>query len=108
MGATTFTAYALGTDAKAAFHTAVEEARYNYGSSGYTGTVAEKETFVLITATPLPWPDAEKLAAELIEAEDPRIADEWGPAGAIAVTEPPGKGAPTARHGWLFFGWASN
>ena len=46
MGATTFFTYATGKTAKEAFASAQSEARYDHGHSGYTGTIAEKPSFV--------------------------------------------------------------
>lgn len=47
MGATTFSTFALGKNAREAFRQAQEHARYEYGHGGYTGTIAEKPGFVL-------------------------------------------------------------
>lgn len=96
MGANTFTAEASGATAQLAFSNAVEQARYDYGHRGYTGSIAEKSSFVMI---PLPaGEDAFTLARRLTEEGDPRIDDKWGPAGCIDL----GHGA------YLFFGWASS
>jgi hypothetical protein len=46
MGATDFLHYATGRTAEEAFEAAREEALYDYGHSGYTGTIAEKYEFV--------------------------------------------------------------
>ena len=40
MGANEFTTKANGKTAKDAFRIAVEDAKYNYGHAGYTGTIA--------------------------------------------------------------------
>ncbi|MEU3704760.1 hypothetical protein AB0E82_21030 [Streptomyces anulatus] len=85
MGAYDFTAYQHGTDVKTAFRAAVEEAQYENGHGGYTGTIAEKDEYTVITTTPVPMDEAEKQASELMNADDPRIRDKWGPAGAIPV-----------------------
>jgi hypothetical protein len=52
MGADRFTAYirnkpGLDTPQKA-FRAALEEAYWDYGRAGYTGTIAEKDGFVMI------------------------------------------------------------
>jgi len=88
MGSQDFATYQPGADAKQAFAAAVEEARYEYGHRGYTGTIAEKYEFTVIQATPIPLDAARKLAAELVYS-DPRVEDKWGPAGAIAVSGGP-------------------
>ena len=48
MGAEVFESYAQGATAAEAFHNAVNEAQYLHGHGGYTGTIAEKSSFVLI------------------------------------------------------------
>jgi len=47
MGATTFHTTALGKDADEAFRRATDEALYDYGHAGYTGTIAEKDGYHL-------------------------------------------------------------
>lgn len=96
MGAMSFMASAKGATAKEAFIAAREEAAYEHGHGGYSGTIAEKGRFVQI-AVPTGQTAAD-FAEELMEGDDPRIADKWGPAGCVEV----GKGS------WLFFGYASS
>ncbi len=50
MGATDFYQVAVGKDVRAAFSMAQEEARYEYGNCGYTGSVAEKSGYRFIQA----------------------------------------------------------
>lgn len=96
MGACTFYTEQEGPNAKAAFEDAVDQAQYDYGHAGYTGTIAEKGDFVMIS---LPeGKDPYDYADELIANGDRRIDDKWGPAGCIKMEE--GK--------YLFFGWASS
>ncbi len=96
MGAQSFRHQARGVNATKAFKAAREEAAYNHGHAGYTGTVTEKLDFVMI---PLPeGRTAHEYADELISIGDDRIADNWGPAGCIQVSEDL----------FLFFGWASS
>ncbi|MFD5451248.1 hypothetical protein [Streptomyces sp. NPDC127100] len=85
MGAYDFSTYQEGTGVENAFRAAVEDAQYEHGHGGYTGTIAEKDEFTVITQTPMPLNEAEEYAAKLISADDPRISDKWGPAGAIPV-----------------------
>lgn len=100
MGSENFDHYSEGADVKVAFREAQEAARYNYGHSGYTGTIAEKDSAVIITeAGTLAYSEALELADTLLD--DPRVDDKWGPAGAIRVSD-------TTHDGWLFFGWASS
>ena len=96
MGANTFSVTAKGKTAKDAFTAAVEQAQYDYGHRGYTGSIAEKHAFVSI---PLPaGKDAAAYADELLNAGDPRVDDKWGPAGCIAC----------GKDQYIFFGWASS
>jgi hypothetical protein len=91
---------AKGKSAQAAFDAAVEQTTYDHGHAGYTGTIAEKDNFIEIplpTGRKDPEARAKALANKLIEKNDPRIEDTWGPAGCIKIG--PGK--------YLFFGWAS-
>jgi hypothetical protein len=95
MGSAVFLTAQRGDNAEEAFFEAVRRAKYDYGHAGYTGTIAEKDAYVVI---PLPeGEDAIEFANRLIEDYDPRIDDKWGPAGCIPLN-------PTE---FLFFGWAS-
>src|SRR5205085_10446544 len=92
MGAQDFTHWSSGKSAQEAFDSAVEEAKFEYGRSGYTGTIAEKDSFVMI-----PWQedsskteeDVEDIANQLINDNDPRINDKWGPAGCLEFKKQP-------------------
>ncbi|MDX2277742.1 MAG: hypothetical protein NW206_20005 [Hyphomonadaceae bacterium] len=96
MGGCTFSVVAKGATAQEAFDRATSEARYENGHGGYTGTIAEKDSFVVIA---LPEGiEAEAYADQLIENRDERVDDKWGPAGAIKLS----------HDEWLFFGWASS
>ncbi len=88
MGGCTFETYADGADPKVAFQGERERAQYDYGHAGYTGTIAEKGSFVKITSTVMTEDEALDLAHELISKGDRRINDKWGPAGAIPVKKP--------------------
>ena len=107
MGATTFETYRDGTDVQAAFHDAVQDAAWEHGHGGYTGTIAEKSDYVIITDEPMDSADASRLAGDLLDRNDPRVADKWGPAGAIPVRQPTSPAGKQDPDGWLFFGWAS-
>ncbi|GAA2617275.1 hypothetical protein [Paractinoplanes durhamensis] len=89
MGADTFTHYQAGADAETAFVQARKEALHQHGHGGYSGTLAEKDTFLVITDQPMSAQAAKALAGELIERNDPRIEDKRGPAGAIASRSQP-------------------
>lgn len=48
MGACDFETVAFGKTARDAFNSATDSARYEYGHGGYTGSIAEKDGFVVI------------------------------------------------------------
>jgi hypothetical protein len=87
MGASTFTTYAAGADAATAFLAACAEVRYERGHGGYTGTIAEKDSYTVVAAKAMTHEEASEYAASLMDRDDPRIADKWGPAGAIPVIQ---------------------
>jgi hypothetical protein len=87
-----FVCYGEGKTAQEAFDSERAAFREAWGGQEYTGTIAEKDSFVMID---LPaGEDAEAYAYSLIDANDPRIADKYGPAGCIEV----------GGDEWLFFG----
>jgi hypothetical protein len=96
MGAESFSSRSKGKTAKEAFNKAKEEARYDFGHGGYTGTIVEKRSFVMIQ-TPKD-KNANDYANELMNNNDRRIDDKWGPAGCIHIKDDE----------YLFFGWASS
>ena len=102
MGATVFTNTGVAPTAREAFQRLQDEARYEYGHRGYTGTIAEKDSFMMI-ACPVGH-SAIDYANELIDKDDPRIDDKWGPAGCIDLGPLPDD---PHNHKFLFFGWAS-
>lgn len=86
MGASTFEDYATATTAKEAFRKAVEEAQYFNGHGGYSGTIAEKGDFVMIEV-PSKWKGKEAAYADhLMDVNDRRVTDKWGPAGCILIS----------------------
>lgn len=100
MGACEFVNVAKGRTAKDAFSRAVEDARYDHGHAGYSGTLAEKGEFVLISNKRAETvKEACNLAEQLISDGDERIDDKWGPAGCIRVGD---------TDTYVFFGWASS
>lgn len=96
MGAEYFEQKAKGATAKEAFNNAVEQAQYNYGHAGYTGTIAEKHDFKMLN-----WP-ADIDLREFIESDEVQnsklVNDKWGPAACIKV----------ADGEYVFLGWASS
>jgi hypothetical protein len=87
MGAAPFIQYADGADPHAAFIAAREDAGREHGYS-HSGSLAEKDNYVINSATPMDPEQAETLAADLMHRAGPRSGDRWGPAGAIAVRQP--------------------
>lgn len=104
MGSEQFSNYQPGADAPAAFASAVDSAAFEHGHGGYTGTLAEKHRFTIITPTPQTRAEARTLVRQLLEIKDARVDDKWGPAGAIPIRADDG----TDTIGWVFFGWASS
>jgi hypothetical protein len=88
VASSTFEQYADGADVEAAFNAARDAALDEHGHGGFTGTVAEKDDYVVITHTLTDLDSAAALARDLINRDDQRIADKWGPAGAIPVRQP--------------------
>lgn len=81
MGTSEFTITAYGKTPEEAFRTAVAEAQDEYGNRGYTGTIAEKDSFVIIKVPA--GTDPRTYASKLLNFDDPRICDKYGPAGCI-------------------------
>ena len=107
------------TSAAEAFRAARDHARWEHGAGGYTGTIAEKSSIVMIKAKQ--WAEgrgersrvkrdiptleeAAGIARVMIAEEYPPVDDKWGPAGCIAYRKKGGRKVA----GWLFFGWASS
>ena len=78
------------------FAEAVDSARWSDDTEG--GSLANKYRVTLITEEVLGYDHASRLARELLDANDPRIAIAHGPAGAIRTTAD--DGAPA----WILFG----
>ena len=115
MGACDFENVVIGKykDAGEAFRHVVKEARYYNGHGGYTGTIAEKDSFIMIELPPRK--DPYKYVNELM-GSDHKVNDKWGPAGCIEIK---GKRLKELRErnnlkgkrgikAFLFFGWASS
>lgn len=98
MGAQPFQTIAEGKTADAAFDDAVSNALHYHGHGGYTGTIAEKSEFEMVSVVPMNPSDAHSLASQLVNEGDPRIDDKHGPAGCI----------PLDTGEFLFFGWAAS
>jgi hypothetical protein len=102
MGASTFIQSANGKTAKEAFNNAVDDAAYDHGHGGYTGTIAEKDRFVICSSEVFAsYDEAYDFADKLIEDGDARIDDKWGPAGCVSFKT-------KDKISYMFFGWASD
>lgn len=95
MGACDFMALGIGTSAKEAFSQAYSNAVAYYGFGGYSGSIAEKHSFVEIACKVGVAPV--EYAEELMNNDDERIQDKWGPAGCIRIDS----------NSFIFFGYAS-
>jgi len=133
MGAYTFDTVAWGTSAQQAFQAARDNALWEHGHGGYTGTIAEKSGFVIARGKPadmsvrdyvdrlmgmdygadeklhvMAWEAGgavDKGLATSLEADDHRIyEDKWGP----ALCLPTGKTDPERGQQFLFCGYASS
>jgi hypothetical protein len=93
MGSVNFFDRSSGKTAKDAFSRAHSEAIKTYGNHGYTGTIAEKDSFVMFQDDPNR--DIFEYTEELLD--HPEISSKWGPAGCIQ----------TGTESFVFFGWAS-
>lgn len=85
MGAYDFQNIVTGSDPQQAFDEVVSDKRFEKGHGGYTGSIGEKDSFTIVATEPMSLDDAEQLANRLMNEDDPRISDKWGPAGAIPV-----------------------
>jgi hypothetical protein len=81
MGACDFYVSSRQTDANVAFRTLVDQSQYEDGAGGYTGTIAEKSDFTILTHAPQ---SPEELEALQEKHSD---GDKWGPAYAAPFAE---------------------
>lgn len=103
MGASEFSTTARGKTAKDAFSAAVEEAQYENGHGGYTGTIAEKRGFKMVT--PKLGESPREAVSRLMDDDSSFVQDKWGDAGCVSLG--PDKNDPNLNV-YLFFGWASS
>lgn len=96
MGAESFWSRAHGETASKAFSAAVEQAAWEHGHGGYTGTIAEKDSFKIVK--PPEGMSPSEYANQLMDDEESFVQDKWGDAGCIEIK----KGE------YLFFGYASS
>jgi hypothetical protein len=84
-----------GESAERAFDIATHEAKLKFGNNGFTGSLADKGSFIVIRCPK--HHDPEAYALGLLARNDPRIADMWSPAGMIQYR--PGE--------WFAFGFSA-
>ena len=90
MGACYIATTGKGATAKEAFQSAVEEARYMHGNSGYSGTIAEFDGFKMMEV-----PEG-MTVNEFVDSKMEKL-EKWGPGGCVKLEEGT----------FLFFGWAA-
>ena len=81
-GASGFADYGYGTNANRVFQELKQEARYEHGSRGYTGTIAEKDGFVMATREVM----TERQAREYADKHYDDYG-KWDDAGCVAFGE---------------------
>lgn len=79
-GACDFYDFGSGSSAREVFRHLQEEAREEHGSRGYTGTIAEKDGFKMVSNEPMSKAEAYKLAEKMIDDND-----KYGPAYCIQI-----------------------
>ena len=116
MGAEMFYVKKIGQfkDAQEAFTQAVNVAKHFDGHGGYTGTIAEKQNFKMVSVPK--GQDPKDFVDACLNFSDGKFWDDkWGPAGCIDVSgkylkEERGEKYKGVRnfHVYYFFGFASN
>jgi hypothetical protein len=100
MGGSSFFVSGMGKDVNEAFRNEVDDAQYEKGHGGYTGTIGEKHGFVLFTppagmtavafcravATGEIPADATPLTVRTIREAEDVYSDKWGPCVAVEFT----------------------
>jgi len=99
MGAEYFGILIEKKDATKAFSEASEQARYDHGHSGYTGTIAEKIGFETVSKAPI---EDSKVEEWAYAYDEKHRNEKWGRAYHVPVKDATGE---TIGH--YFFGWAS-
>ena len=103
MGADQFHNRISAKTAREAFTSLVEEARYEHGHGGYTGTIAEKNDFKMVSVpagrAPLDFID------EAMDDDQGFWDDKYGPAACVDAGPDP---KDPSKHIFHFFGWASS
>lgn len=103
MGAESFKNTGTGRTAEEAFNVLVKKAKYDYGHRGYTGTIAEKDSFVMVSVPADK--DVGQYVEECFDSEDHFCLEKWGPAACILVGPSP---KDPELNVYVFFGVASS
>ena len=82
MGAYAFRTRAQGATAEEAFRAAVDQARYESGHGGYTGTLAEKASDGFVMKRPRPGETVDQLVERTLDDNQ-----KWGPAFCVLLEE---------------------
>ena len=102
MGAERFDHFQKGTDVKIAFQAATEEAAYEYGHCGYTGSLAEKDCFEMRNnGKALTRKESKAFADKDLDEND---HDKWGPAWALPIRRDDSEEV----YCFLFYGYANS
>lgn len=81
-GAQEFSGYAKGTSADAAFRKLRDDAKFDRGHGGYSGSIAEKSSFKIRRSDPMTRAEADDFISGDIDSND-----KWGPAYAVPICE---------------------
>lgn len=103
MGGQMFCDRTSATSAIEAFRSLVEQARYEHGHGGYTGTIAEKNEFKM--ERPRAGESPEECVRRCHGDDNHFSDDKWGPAACVDAGPDPKD--PSLRV-FIFFGWASS
>ena len=82
MGACDFTNYVEVTDVKKAFDLATDNARHEHGHGGYSGSIAEKGGYTVLSRQPIIGEELQEFISAHIQDND-----KWGPAFAVAMAK---------------------
>jgi hypothetical protein len=104
MGAQSFIVEIWARSEHQAFRKAREDAHWEHGQGGYTGSIAEKNRFQMVWTSPEEEPV--DLAEKLLEDDDSEFS-KWGPAGCIMTPHKRVIDSGRTEYKYLFFGWAS-
>jgi hypothetical protein len=105
MGSRAFSILSIGSTPDEAFHLAKAKALECHPSAGYTGSIAEKSSFILFQSAESMGMSLSRWIESIIENHD-SVKDEWGDAGCIdlgAYTN----GRSFSDNKYIFFGVAS-